>query len=113
MLVIDKRKDIAILTSLGADKALIRGIFFIEGMMISMIGCIVGMAVGLIFILLQQKFGFIGMGGANMMIDTYPVAIKFFDFVLVFGTVLSVSIIASAISSRLSVKNIGNLREDL
>jgi lipoprotein-releasing system permease protein len=113
MLVIDKRKDIAILTSLGADKSLIRGIFFIEGMMISMLGCIVGMAVGLIFILLQQKFGFISMGGANMMIDTYPVAIKFFDFVLVFGTVLSVSIIASAISSRLSVKNIGNLREDL
>jgi lipoprotein-releasing system permease protein len=113
MLVIDKRKDIAILSSLGADKSLIRGIFFIEGMMISMLGCIVGMAVGLIFILLQQQFGFISMGGANMMIDTYPVAIKFWDFVLVFGTVLVVSIIASAISSRLSVKNIGNLREDL
>ena len=113
MLVIDKRKDIAILSSLGADKSLIRGIFFIEGMMISMLGCLVGMAVGLIFILLQQQFGFISMGGANMMIDTYPVAIKFLDFVLVFGTVLVVSIIASAISSRLSVRNIGSLREDL
>jgi lipoprotein-releasing system permease protein len=113
MLVIDKRKDIAILTSLGADKSLIRGIFFIEGMMISMLGCIVGMAVGLIFILLQQKFGFISMGGANMMIDTYPVAIKFFDFVLVFATVLLVSVIASGISSRLSIKNMGSLREDL
>lgn len=113
MLVIDKRKDIAILTSLGADKSLIRGIFFIEGMMISMLGCIVGMVVGMVFILLQQKFGFITMGGANMMIDTYPVAIKLFDFILVFGTVLTVSIIASAISSRLSVRNIGNLREDL
>jgi lipoprotein-releasing system permease protein len=113
MLVIDKRKDIAVLMSLGADKSLVRGIFFIEGMMISMLGCITGMTVGLIFILLQQQFGFISMGGANMMIDTYPVAIKVFDFILVFGTVLLVSIIASAISSRLSVKNVGNLREDL
>jgi lipoprotein-releasing system permease protein len=113
MLVIDKRKDIAILTSLGAEKSLIRGIFFIEGMMISMLGCIVGMIVGLIFILLQQQFGFISMGGANMMIDSYPVAINIFDFILVFGTVLLVSMIASVISSRLSVKNMGSLREDL
>lgn len=113
MLVIDKRKDIAVLTSLGADKSLIRGIFFIEGMMISMLGCILGMFAGLIFILLQQQFGFIAMSGVNLMIDTYPVGIKLSDFVLVFGTVLLVSVIASAISSTLSVKNSINLRDDL
>ena len=113
MLVIDKRKDIAILSSLGANKELIRGIFFIEGMMISMLGCIIGMASGLIFILLQQKFGFISMSGANMIIDQYPVGIKLTDFFLVFATVLIVSVVASGISSRLSVKNTVNLREDL
>jgi lipoprotein-releasing system permease protein len=113
MLVIDKRKDIAILSSLGANKELIRGIFFIEGMMISMLGCIIGMASGLIFILLQQKFGFISMSGANMIIDHYPVGIKLTDFFLVFATVLIVSVVASGISSRLSVKNTVNLREDL
>ena len=113
MLVIDKRKDIAILSSLGADKSLIRGIFFIEGMMISMLGCILGMLAGLIFILFQQQFGFISMSGTNLMVDTYPVGIKLTDFVLVFGTVLLVSVIASAISSTLSVKNSMNLREDL
>jgi len=113
MLVIDKRKDIAILTSLGANKSLIRGIFFIEGMMISMLGCILGMFAGLVFILLQQQFGFIAMSGANLMIDTYPIGIKLSDFILVFGTVLLVSVIASAISSTLSVKNSMNLREDL
>ena len=113
MLVIDKRKDIAILGSLGANKELIRGIFFIEGMMISMLGCIIGMTAGLVFILLQQKFKFIAMSGANMIIDHYPVGIKLLDFVLVFCTVLTVSLIASAISSRLSVRNIGHFREDL
>lgn len=113
MLVIDKTKDIAILSSLGADNGLIRRIFFIEGMMISMVGCILGMAAGLIFCLLQQHFGFIKMAGASLMIDSYPVGIKGSDFILVFGTVLLVSLVASAISSRLSVKNTRSLREDL
>ena len=113
MLVIDKRKDIAILSSLGASKGLIRSIFFIEGMMISMLGCIAGMGLGLLFCLLQQRFGFIKMSGVNLLIDSYPVGIKWTDFILVFGTVLLVSLIASSISSRLSVKNAQNLREDL
>lgn len=113
MLVIDKRKDIAILSSLGADNSLIRGIFFIEGMMISMLGCITGMAAGMLFCLLQQHFGFIKMSGVNLMIDAYPVVIKWTDFILIFGTVLIVSLIASAISSRLSIKNTRYLRDDL
>lgn len=113
MLVIDKRKDIAILSSLGAGNSLIRGIFFIEGMMISMLGCITGMAAGLLFCLLQQHFGFIKMSGVNLMIDAYPVVIKWTDFILIFGTVLIVSLIASAISSRLSIKNTRYLRDDL
>lgn len=113
MLVIDKRKDIAILSSLGAGNSLIRGIFFIEGMMISMLGCITGMAAGLLFCLLQQHFGFIKMSGVNLMIDAYPVVIKWTDFILIFGTVLIVSLIASAISSQLSIKNTRYLRDDL
>ena len=113
MLVIDKKKDIAILSSLGANNHLVRGIFFIEGMMISMIGCIFGMTAGLIFCILQQQFGFIGMAGVNIMIDSYPIGIKAADFVLVFGTVLLVSLVASSISSTLSVKNTRSLREDL
>ncbi len=113
MLVIDKKKDIAILSSLGANNALIRGVFFIEGMMISMVGCVVGMAAGLIFCLVQQHYGFIKMAGGGLLIDSYPVGIKWTDFILVYGTVLLVSLIASAISSRLSVKNTGSLREEL
>ncbi|MHB1177613.1 MAG: FtsX-like permease family protein [Daejeonella sp.] len=113
MLVIDKKKDIAVLSSLGANNNLIRGIFFIEGMMISMIGCILGMAAGLIFCLLQQHFGFISLAGPSMMIDSYPIGIKGNDFILVLATVLFVSLIASFISSRLSVKNSRNLGEDL
>lgn len=112
MLVIDKQKDIAILSSLGAGKNLIRGIFFIEGMMISMIGCIVGMAVGLGFCLVQQHFGLIRMGGENLITKYYPVTLKATDSLLVFSTVIIVSLLASSISSRLSVKDI-SLKGDL
>lgn len=113
MLVIDKKKDIAILTSIGASTSLIRKIFFLEGMMISLIGCITGMLVGLGFCLVQLKFGLISMGQANFITDAYPVLLKGTDFILVFLTVTLISMIASGISSRLSVNKIYDLKEDL
>lgn len=113
MLVIDKQKDIAILTSLGADKQLIQGIFFFDGMMISFIGCILGMTVGLIFCILQEQFGFIKFGDNMTLIDAYPIALKFTDFILVFFTVAGIASIASGISSRLSIKRLGEIKEEL
>lgn len=113
MLVIEKQKDIAILTSLGADKRLIQGIFFFEGMMISFIGCVAGMAVGLIFCILQEKYGFISFGDNLTAINTYPVALKFTDFILSFLTVMSIATLASGISARLSIKRLGEIKQDL
>jgi lipoprotein-releasing system permease protein len=113
MLVIDKQKDIAILTSLGANKKLIQGIFFFEGMMISVIGCIAGMVVGLIFCVLQMEFSFIKFGDNLTAIDAYPIAIKFMDFILVFLTVTAIAAIASGISARLSVKRLAEIKEEL
>ncbi|MCJ8210883.1 ABC transporter permease [Mucilaginibacter sp. RS28] len=113
MLVIDKKKDIAILTSLGAGKSLIQGIFFFEGMLISLIGCVGGIIIGLIFCLLQQKYGFITMGGDLTIVNAYPVAFKASDFILVFLTVASIAVVASGISARLSVKGLSDFKQDL
>ncbi len=113
MLVMDKLKDISLLSSMGASRKLIRSIFFIEGIMISMAGCIAGMLAGLTFCLFQQKYAFIKMEQANLTTDAYPIDIRWTNFVIVFITVASISMIASFISSRLSVKNIGSLRSDL
>jgi lipoprotein-releasing system permease protein len=113
MLVIDKRKDIAILTSLGANKQLIQGIFFFEGMMISLIGCIAGILAGLIFCLLQQRFGMVKMGSALSLIDAYPISLRIGDFGLVFLTVITIAVIASGISSRLSIKGLNDIKHDL
>jgi lipoprotein-releasing system permease protein len=113
MLVIDKRKDIAILSSLGAGKKLVQGIFFFEGMMISGIGCIAGMVVGLIFCLLQQKYGFIKMGASMSVIDAYPIELRVKDFGLVLLTVGFIAVMASWISSRLSIKDLDDIKGDL
>ncbi|MDB5129047.1 FtsX-like permease family protein [Mucilaginibacter sp.] len=113
MLVIDKRKDIAILTSLGANKRLIQGIFFFEGMMISVIGCISGLLLGLIVCFVQKQFGFIKMGSAISVLDAYPVAFKLSDIGLVFITVTVIAVIASGISSNLSVKRLDEIKQDL
>jgi lipoprotein-releasing system permease protein len=113
MLVIDKRKDIAILSSLGANKQTIQGIFFFEGMMISLVGCIAGIALGLIFCLLQQHFGWIKMGAQMSVIDAYPVDINPVDIALVFLTVGIISVIASGISARLSIKGLDEIKQDL
>ena len=113
MLVIDKRLDIAILTSLGANKTLIQRIFFFEGMMISMLGCVSGIFLGLVFCILQKKFSLIKMGTNATGSDAYPVALKGSDFILVFLTVLVIASIASLISSRLSIKGLNNVKDDL
>lgn len=114
MLVIDKQKDIAVLNSLGAGKKMIRQIFLMEGLMISFIGCFLGLVLGGLFSFAQMKWGFIAVSPqGNNMISAYPMALKTADFVLVFATVFVISFIASFISSRLSVKRFEQLKQAL
>ena len=114
MLVIDKVQDIAILSSLGAGKRLIRNIFLFEGLMITMSGCIIGLFLGWLFCISQLYFGFVKMGeGASQLLNAYPIGIKSKDFILVFVTVGIFSFLASALSARLSVKNINNINQEL
>ncbi|EHQ28081.1 FtsX-like permease family protein [Mucilaginibacter paludis] len=113
MLVMDKRKDIAILSSLGASRGLIKRIFFAEGMMISLIGCLAGVVIGLVFCLLQLHYGWVKMGSQSSVIDAYPIAINFTDFILVFLTVSVIALISSGISARVSVQGLDEIKQDL
>ena len=72
MLIIEKRDDIEILTSMGADERLIKKIFVKEGWMISLLGIVAGIALGLLICLLQQKVGLVKMPG-NFIVEYYPV----------------------------------------
>lgn len=112
MLVIDKKDDMKILQYLGAEKSIIERIFFIEGLMISLLGSIVGLIIGYIFCTLQETYGFIRTGDIqSSLIDIYPVDIRLMDFVLVFATVFFLSTIVAYFSSKLSVKGIGKIND--
>jgi lipoprotein-releasing system permease protein len=94
MLIIDKRKDISVLYSLGAGKRLIRRIFYTEGLLISLSGGMLGLFLGGILALLQQEFGLIRLGGGEgtYIVDAYPVQVQLIDFLLVFATVVLIGL---------------------
>ncbi len=96
MLIIEKKKDISILRSMGTEMQQIRKIFLYEGWLISLTGAIAGLILGVFIIWLQQKFGFIKLqGSGSFVIDTYPVKIVRFDFLLVLSTVIGIGYIAA------------------
>ncbi|MGN0003399.1 MAG: ABC transporter permease [Sphingobacterium composti] len=110
MLVIDKKEDMKILQHIGANKSTIEKIFFYEGIMIAFIGSSIGILIGYIFCLLQDTYGFIRTNNVNGgFIDVYPVDMRTQDFILVFFTITTLSIIVSYFSSKLSVREIGNI----
>jgi lipoprotein-releasing system permease protein len=97
ILIIEKNKDIKILASMGADMKLIKKIFFTEGMLISLMGSIIGLAVGFVILFLQESYGLLQLGGGDgaFVISAYPVKIKLLDFIYVLGTVMAIGIIAT------------------
>ncbi|HNW68570.1 MAG TPA: FtsX-like permease family protein, partial [Bacteroidales bacterium] len=99
MIVIEKKEDMAVLHHLGANKSMIRRIFMLEGMIISFVGGVIGMLIGLGVCILQQIFHIISFGGdsGSYIIDYYPVKIEALDFLIVFGTIFIISFIASLI----------------
>lgn len=96
MLMIDKRNDVVTLRNLGASDRQIIRIFLFEGRMISAIGAVIGIAIGLLLCLLQQQFGLIGLGSTegSFVVDAYPVSVHPWDIVIVFFTVLAVGFIS-------------------
>jgi ABC-type lipoprotein release transport system permease subunit len=96
MLILDKKKDIAILQSMGASQPLIKRIFLFEGMMISFSGAVAGLLLGGIICRLQQIFGFIRLGsaGSTFVVSSYPVNMQLTDFIFVFLIVISIGFLA-------------------
>lgn len=91
MLIIDKKRDIGILQSMGANIQLIKKIFIIEGWLITGSGILIGLATGLGICWVQQAFGILKLQGmGNFIISAYPVEIQPFD---IFIVTLTVSVI--------------------
>ena len=95
MLMIDKKNDIITFKSFGVTKSEIDLIFFKKSMLTITSGALAGLVFGLIFALLQHRFGFISMGSGSFMIDAYPITIKIFDVISVMVIVFVIGLFAS------------------
>ena len=112
MLIIDKRNDISILRSMGADESTIRKIFFFEGLGISVMGIVIGLIIGGFICWLQMRFGFVklGNGSGSFIIDAYPVVVDWLDLLWSFVAVMIIGLFAAWIpvryvTGRLAIEN--------
>lgn len=96
MLIIDKTEDIRILSHMGADEPMIRRIFLLEGWLISMLGTVTGLVIGVLLCLGQQHYGWLRLGsGMQYIISAYPVQVQTGDVVMVALIVLALGFVAA------------------
>ena len=110
MLVLEKRKDISVLQSLGADKYLIKKIFLSEGLLLAVTGAGTGIILSLIICFLQVKFKIIKLVGNSFLIDYFPVKLVITDFILVTLTALIIAFGASWFPAKKASEQIFNLK---
>ena len=96
MLIIDRKDDVVTLRNLGANDHQIVRIFLFEGRMISTIGAIIGIGIGLLLCWLQQTYGIVALGesSGSFVVNAYPVSVHPTDIILIFATVVIVGYLA-------------------
>ena len=99
MIVLEKKRDIAILRSLGMTGADVRGLFLRVGLLICGIGMLAGFALSGLLAILQKQFGLISLPG-GMMMEAYPISFRWYDFPVVALTVLFIGFLASLLPAR-------------
>ncbi|WP_372774486.1 ABC transporter permease [Mangrovibacterium sp.] len=96
MIILDKKNDIYILESMGANQRLIRRIFLLEGWMIAITGAIVGVLAGVGLIWAQTRFELLKLpGGGAFAISAYPVKLQLFDVLATLAIVLAIGFLAA------------------
>lgn len=98
MLIIEKKRDIFVLRSLGVTERGVRKVFMLEGTFIYLIGAVSGLLLGLGVCWAQQQFGLVRLKGA--MVEFYPVRMDFFDMIGVIVTVMVVGVCFSSLLVR-------------
>ncbi len=97
MLIIDKEDEIRILRNIGASDKMIRNIFACEGMLVSGIGAVSGIVIGVILCLLQERYGFITLGSDSSayIVSSYPVELHWLDVLCAALAVFVIGIITT------------------
>ena len=106
MHAIDKKRDLSILLSLGFTEKSIKKIFYYESMIISILGIIIGGALGVLLCVLQNEYGLVSLGMETAIIKYYPVKVKLNDILIIVSIVFFISIIASIKPSLIAIQKI-------
>lgn len=106
MHAIDKKRDLSILLSLGFTEKSIKKIFYYESMIISILGIVIGGALGVLLCVLQNEYGLVSLGMETAIIKYYPVKVKLSDIVIIVSIVFFISIIASIKPSLIAIQKI-------
>ena len=104
MMILEKRKDLRVLLSLGLVKIEIGQVFFYQGVLISVAGSFLGVFVGFCLVLLQQKFSLFMITPSL----AYPVSVSVMTFVVVLFTVVFLGGVASKIASLQALRSLEN-----
>jgi lipoprotein-releasing system permease protein len=94
MIVLEKKKDIALLKAMGTEDHKIRNIFLWEGSLLCIIGMVSGFLLALILYIAQKTIGIVPIPD-GFMVDSYPISVRFTDFLAVGVTVLLIGLLAS------------------
>ena len=97
MIVLEKSKDIAVLKTMGATQQFITKVFLLEGLLISLIGSVTGIALATLIGFIQIKFEIIKMNTSTMVVDAYPIIFKADSFIVVLVMVAVIGFTAAII----------------
>ena len=95
MLVIDKRKDIAVLFAMGANERTIRQAFLLVGAIVALVGALSGLVLGVAICAIQQRFGVVSMGMATSVVEAYPVKMQASDIFFISLAIISITLAVS------------------
>jgi len=100
MLVIEKRKDIAILKSMGANRKQVMKIFMFQGTLLGFVGTIAGTLLGFVLCWAQQTFNIVSIPGEIYFINSLPIDMRLVEFAIIAGASVIISFLATLYPSR-------------
>lgn len=102
MLVIDKQENLGTLHALGASRRRVGAVFAWESGLVTVIGAIIGMALGAALALLQQHCGLIKLNGdpGTLIVDAYPVRLLWSDLLYVAMPLAAIGLITALLTAR-------------
>ena len=102
MIVLEKKRDISILRSLGMTASNIRGVFLRVGIALCVVGVAVGLTLSTIVAVLQQNYGLFRISGP--LSEPYPIALKLWNYPFVALTVIGIGLLASLLPAQYASK---------